>query len=129
MHILIAEDDSTSRAILEKICRNSGEHHLTLAADGAEAWTLVDDPKRWFDVVFLDVQMPEMGGLEVLQRIRQSSVYRSIEVVMCTAANDRVTITKAMQLGVRHYIIKPCSEAAVTEKLKLIDQQRVAEAR
>ena len=102
---------------------------MTLAEDGQIAWELIDDPKRWFDVVFLDVQMPELGGLEVLQRIRQSSVYRSIEVVMCTASNDRVTITKAMQSGVRHYIIKPCSEAAVTEKLKSIDQKRVAEAR
>jgi two-component system, chemotaxis family, chemotaxis protein CheY len=129
MHILIAEDDSTSREILAKICRKSGEHHVALAEDGQVAWALLDDPKRWFDVVFLDVQMPELGGLDVLQRLRQSSVYRSVEVVMCTASNDRATITKAMQLGVRHYIVKPCSEAAVTEKLKVIDEKRLAESR
>jgi len=129
MHILIAEDDAPSREILASICRKSGEHQVALAEDGRVAWNLLDDPKRWFDVVFLDVQMPEWGGLEVLQRLRQSTVYRSVEVIMCTASNDRATITKAVDLGARHYIVKPCSEAVVTAKLKLIEQKRLAEAR
>ena len=130
MHILIAEDDAPSRQILASICKKADENHqVTVAENGQEAWGLLDDPKRWFDVVFLDVQMPEWGGLEVLRHLRKSPVYRSVEVVMCTASNDRATITEAIGLGVRHYIVKPCTEAVVTEKLKQIDQKRLAEAR
>jgi CheY-like chemotaxis protein len=129
MHILIAEDDAPSREILARICRKSGEHQVALAVDGQAAWALLDDPKRWFDVVFLDVQMPEWGGLDVLRRMRESTLHRSVEIIMCTASNDRATITAAIGLGAKHYIVKPCTEAGVTEKLKLIDQKRVAEAR
>ena len=130
MHILIAEDDAPSRQILASICKKADEsHQVTLAENGQVAWALLDDPKRWFDVVFLDVQMPEWGGLDVLRRLRKSPVYSSLEVVMCTASNDRATITEAISLGVRHYIIKPCTEPVVTEKLRLIAEKRLAEAR
>ena len=129
MNILIAEDDAPSREILASICRKAGEHQVTLAEDGRAVWALLDDPKRWFDVVFLDVQMPEWGGMEVLKRLRESKLHWSVEVVMCTASNDRATITNAIGLGARHYIVKPCTEAVVTEKLKQIDEKRLAEAR
>jgi two-component system, chemotaxis family, chemotaxis protein CheY len=130
MHILIAEDDAPSRQILASICKKADEtHHIALAEDGQAAWALLDDPKRWFDVVFLDVHMPAWGGLDLLRRLRKTPVYQSVEVVMCTASNDRATITEAMSLGVRHYIVKPCTEAVVTAKLKLIEQKRLAEAR
>jgi DNA-binding response OmpR family regulator len=129
MNILIAEDDAPSREILARICRKAGEHQVTLAEDGQVAWNLLDDPKRWFDVVFLDVQMPEWGGMDVLKRLRESKLHRSVEVIMCTASNDRATITTAIGLGANHYIVKPCTEAVVTEKLKAIDQKRLADAR
>lgn len=102
---------------------------MTLATDGRTAWELLDDPKRWFDMVFLDVQMPEWTGMDVLKRLKESRLHRSVEVVMCTASNDRATITQAIGLGVRHYIVKPCKEDVVMAKLKQIDEKRIAESR
>jgi len=129
MHILIAEDDASSREILARICKKSPGHHVTLAGDGRAAWALLDDPKRWFDVVFLDVQMPDLGGLDVLKRLKESPLHRSVETVMCTASNDRATITEAIGLGARHYLIKPCKEEVVLAKLKQIDEKRATESR
>lgn len=129
MNILIAEDDAASREILARICKKSPEHRVTLAQDGKAAWELLDDPKRWFDVVFLDVQMPECGGMDILKRLKESPLHRSVETVMCTASNDRGTIVEAIGLGARHYIVKPCKEEVVLAKLKQIIEKRSADSR
>jgi two-component system chemotaxis response regulator CheY len=120
MKILIVDDDKISREVLRKFIAAQPEHQVTLAADGEEGWALLDDPSRYFDVVFLDLTMPSMDGFELLKRIRQSPVHGSLEVVLCTGANDRATIAKAIQAGVRHYLVKPCTEAVVLAKLNQI---------
>lgn len=119
MRILIADDDPTSLKLLTKILSTVPEHTVTAVADGAAAWLMLDDPGRSFDVVFLDINMPHLDGFELLSRIRQSPILKSLEVVLVTAAADRASVIKAAQLGARHYLVKPCSVAAVTAKLKL----------
>jgi two-component system, chemotaxis family, chemotaxis protein CheY len=55
MRILIAEDEGVSRAVLVEIFANMPEHRPTLAEDGEVAWSLLDDPGRSSDVLFLDL--------------------------------------------------------------------------
>ncbi len=124
MNILIADDEPRYRDLLKLIFEKWPEHKLTLAADGREAWDLLDDPARWFDVAILDLNMPGRSGLEVLEKIQASPLHRSVEAVICTARNDRETIHKAIALGARHYIIKPCTEQIIAAKLKLIAAAR-----
>eukprot|EP01041_Mallomonas_annulata_P041258 gene41258-biopygen32845 len=82
-------------------------HQVTEAPDGGVAWELLDHPSRYFDVVFLDVSMPQTNGLQLLKRIRDSQHLFSTRVVMCTATSDRATVSNAIQLGTRHFIVKP----------------------
>jgi len=125
MKILIVDDDASSRTVLHKIISSQPEHQITVADGGPAAWALLDDPLRIFDVVFLDLSMPEMDGFALLQKIRASPVLRSLEVVLCTGSNDRTTVVRAVQLGVRHYMVKPVGAGAVRAKL---EQLRPAEA-
>jgi len=118
MNILIAEDEHLHRDLLAGILAQWPEHQVTMVADGLAAWDLLTDPKRLFDVVFLDVKMPKLGGLELLQRLRESALRRSSKFVMCTCVDDRATISKAVLLGVKRYLIKPCSSAAIAETLR-----------
>jgi CheY-like chemotaxis protein len=120
MKILMVDDDAVSRAVLHKILSSQPEHQISVAEDGVTAWAMLDDPARYFDVVFLDLSMPQVDGFELVQRIRRSTLHTGLEIVVCTGSNDRPTITKAIQLGVRHYIVKPCSEAVVRAKLSQI---------
>lgn len=129
MRILIAEDDPTSRAILVAIVSKWSGHQVAVAETGQAAWTMLSDASRWFDVLFLDQMMPDLTGLEVLQRIRQEPHLQSLEVIMCTAANDRTTITQAIGLGIRHYIVKPATEAVVAAKLQQITVRASADTR
>ena len=131
MKILIVDDDPVSREVLRKIIASRPAHQITVAEDGTAAWALLDDPSRYFDVVFLDLTMPSPDGFEVLKRIRTSRLHDSVEVVICTGSNDRATIAKAIQLGARHYIVKPSTEAVVMGKLQQIrpDEAAVPERR
>jgi CheY-like chemotaxis protein len=118
MKILVADDEPTFRETMRAILSQWPEHHVTIVEDGDAAWTMLNDTGRSFDLAFLDVSMPGQGGLDLLQRLRESPFYRSIQVVICTAANDRATIAKAIQLGSRHYLVKPCTEAVIADKLR-----------
>jgi CheY-like chemotaxis protein len=126
MHILNADDEPRYRDLLRHLFEKWPEHRLTLAEDGEEAWNLLDDPKRWFDVVILDLNMPKSGGLDVLRRLRESPLHRSVEPIICTARNDRETISQVIALGAKHYIVKPWTEKVIADKLRAIEAARAA---
>jgi len=120
MKILVADDDTIFRETISAILKKWPEHHVTVVEDGTAAWSMLNDTGRSFDVAFLDVKMPGMGGLELLKRLRESPFYRSVHIIICTASNDRSTIAQAIQLGTRHYMVKPCNEATIAEKLRQV---------
>lgn len=124
MNILIADDESRYRDLMAILFEKWPEHTLTVAADGHEAWVLLSDPAKRFDVAMLDINMPRMTGLDVLRCLGESDRHRTVETIMCTARNDRATITEAIGLGARHYLIKPWNEAAIATKLQLIAASR-----
>jgi two-component system chemotaxis response regulator CheY len=118
MKILVAEDDPVARRVLTQILASDREHQTTVAEHGVAAWELLDDPARSFDVVFLDLGLPKIDGFELLRRIKESPLLKSLEVILCTASNDRATVVRAAQHGARHYIIKPCNAEVVRAKLR-----------
>ncbi|MBI5691492.1 MAG: response regulator [Verrucomicrobia bacterium] len=119
MKTLVVEDDPVSAAVLANILRAEG-HQVTIAADGEIAWSLLDDPGRVFDVVFLDLALPKIDGFALWSRIRSSPLLRSLEIIFCTASSDRATVMKVLQLGARHYIVKPSTPEKVRAKLALL---------
>ncbi len=122
MKILITDDDPISRAVLTGIFAQHPEHQVTLANDGKEAWALLDDPGRYFDVVFLDINMPVLDGLTLMKRIFAAPLLRSVEVVLGSDSKDRATITRAIQAGAKHYLVKPFTEEVILAKLKQLEE-------
>lgn len=118
MKILIVEDEPTSRAILTQILKGVAGTQVTVAESGKQAWELLDDASRSFDVVFLDLEMPAMSGFDLLRRIRAAPLIKGLHVVICTASKDRDSVVKAIELGTRHYIVKPFTEELVKAKLE-----------
>lgn len=84
------------------------------AATGAEALEKVEQLRP--DLILLDVYLPDMTGLEVLQRLRDAD-HQEVDVIAITAARDVDTLRAAMRGGVVHYLIKPFRFAAFEEKL------------
>lgn len=120
MNILIVEDEATSREILLSILESEGKHSIMSAADGDAALKLLEDPKNAFDVVFLDLLLPTISGLDLLERVRATPVCRYVRVIICTVSTDSTTVVRASRLGVRHYMVKPADRIRVFEQLNII---------
>jgi two-component system chemotaxis response regulator CheY len=120
VNILIVEDEATSREILLNILKSEGDHRILTAADGDEALKLMEDPRHPFDVVFLDLQLPSISGLDLLERVRATPACRYVRVIICTTSTDSATVVRAARLGVRHYMVKPPDKIRVIEQLNII---------
>lgn len=120
MKILIVDDQAIHRDLLAAIIAKWPEHQVTAAENGQTALDLLKASGHRFDLVFLDISMPGISGLQVLEQIRESPLHRSLQFIMCTSFKDRPTVVKAIELGAKHYMVKPCTEEAVARKLEQI---------
>ncbi|HUG88329.1 MAG TPA: response regulator [Actinomycetota bacterium] len=109
--ILIVDDHEQVRAVMREILQGE-EHSVREASDGATALSLARE--RAPDIVFLDLQMPDMDGMEVLRALRDDESTRSARVVILTARGDRDR-QAGLELGAEAYFVKPFSPLAVLE--------------
>lgn len=100
--ILIADDEINSREGLQKAILEEGRR-VDLAADGAEALELIQ--KRDYDVLISDIRMPNMGGMELLEKTK--AVSPNTNVIMLTAYGSIEMAVRAMRLGAYNYLTKP----------------------
>ena len=106
--------------MLLSILKAEGDHRILTASDGDEALKLMEDPRHPFDVVFLDLQLPSISGLDLLERVRATPACRYVRVIICTTSTDSATVVRAARLGVRHYMVKPPDRIRVIEQLNII---------
>ncbi len=100
--VLIVDDDSASRRLLEVRLRPL-ESDVTTAGNGEQALSAIR--KDLPDLVLLDLEMPEMGGLEVLRRLRKEGIH--VPIVVITAHGSIETAVEAMKEGAYDFITKP----------------------
>ncbi len=100
--ILIVDDELTMRGLLERILAREG-YQMYTARNGVAALEHLSERK--FDIVISDLKMPEMGGLELLKRIKKE--YPGVGVIIMTAYGDTYTVKDALLLGADEYITKP----------------------
>jgi len=119
--VLIVDDDSTQRRLLEAVIGRQG-HRTVTATGGAEALALLTGPKaQGVDLVLLDLVMPDMDGFTVLERLRPS--LPSLPVIVLTAQSGIDIIVKAMRAGANDFMVKPASperiQVSIENALKL----------
>lgn len=102
--VLVADDDVVFRSIVQSIMESEG-HSVATAEDGADAINKLQG--KQFDLVLLDIRMPRVDGVEVLQFIKQQ--YIDTQVIMLTAENDVRLAVECMRLGAFHFLTKPYS--------------------
>ncbi len=103
INLLVVEDDADFRDTCVRWMQRKG-HVVAAAASGAEAMSLVD--RQHFDVAILDMNMPGMSGIELLQRIREDSL--DLEVIILTGQGTIESAVQAMKIGACDYLTKPC---------------------
>ncbi len=128
MRILIAEDDKISRDLMRLFIETEHRHTILEASDGEEALRILRDTASGrIDLCILDVMMPKLDGLSLVEKIRQDENLKSMRVILCTALSDRSKVQRAVQLGVLHYIVKPYVRNLILEKIRLAESELAAQ--
>lgn len=113
--ILLVEDNPNDLELtLLALERSQLANDVVVVRDGAEALDYLFRRNSYAEraqgnpaVLLLDLKLPKVDGLEVLEQIRESAVLRSIPVVMLTSSREEPDLDRAYQLGVNAYVVKP----------------------
>lgn len=128
--ILVCDDMVMIRSVVRKALAEVGYKNIVEAADGKEAMELITENQKnnsQFDIVFMDWNMPNMNGIEVVQTCKQNPHLAQIPFIMISAERDHKNIVQALNSGVEDYIMKPFSPAILSRKItKVIGQKQSA---
>jgi CheY-like chemotaxis protein len=108
--ILLVEDNPMDVDLTKRALRHRSAGELLIARDGEEAVDLI---ARWEAgeaapcLILLDLKLPRLSGLEVLERLKGHASFARIPVVVLTTSREDGDVTRAYQLGVNSYIVKP----------------------
>jgi len=126
--ILIVDDNPVNRLLLGRGVEQQG-HAVVFAQNGREALDLLRE--RDFDLMLLDVEMPELDGYQVLAELQVDPHLRDLPVVMTSALDELDSVVKCIEMGAEDYLTKPINSVllkarinASLEKKRLRDQQR-----
>mgnify|MGYP000813445234 CR=1 FL=1 len=120
MKILYAEDEKQLSAALAEILKMN-QYEVDAVYDGAEAWEHLQS--RSYDAVILDIMMPEMDGIEVLQRMREMEDFTPVMLLTAKAeTEDRIT---GLTVGADDYLAKPFSAGELLARLNAMIRRTV----
>jgi signal transduction histidine kinase len=131
-NILVVDDNRLNRLKLARILEQQG-HTVALAEDGRQALAMLAEQQadRPYDVILLDLIMPEMDGFTVLQTIRADAGLRDMVVIVISALDEMESIVRCIEMGAEDYLPKPFDPVLLRarlqtslEKKKLRDLER-----
>jgi sigma-B regulation protein RsbU (phosphoserine phosphatase) len=129
--LLVVDDNEDNRYTLTRRLKREGYTDLTTANDGREALALLQS--RAFDLVLLDIMMPEMNGFQVLEHLKADEKLRDLPVIMISALDEIESVIRCVELGAEDYLAKPFNPTllrarvgASLEKKRLRDAVRAS---
>jgi two-component system, cell cycle response regulator len=113
--ILVVEDDPLARSMLTRRLQAEG-HEAETAGSGLQALDRLAGATP-FDVVLLDIEMPELDGYETLSRIKENESLRHIPVIMISGVDELESIVRCIEMGATDYLPKPFDAAILRARL------------
>jgi len=127
-HLLVVDDNKVNRLLLTHNLEQQG-HSVAVAGNGKQALEMLRTGN--FDLVLLDIEMPEMDGYQVLEACLQDTVLRDIPIIMTSSLDELDSVVKCIEMGAEDYLTKPLNPIllrarvnASLEKKRLRDEQR-----
>jgi sigma-B regulation protein RsbU (phosphoserine phosphatase) len=127
--LLVVDDNEDNREILAARLGQLGYTNVEFADGGQEALARIESGD--FDLVLLDVMMPGVGGIQVLETLRAKGRLASLPVIMVSAASEQESVVRCIELGAEDYLTKPVNATmlrarvgATLEKKRLRDEAR-----
>lgn len=119
LRVLVADDNSTNIEVVSRMLKLEAIYDVTIAKDGQEAYDLVKatmEKNQSFDVIFMDVQMPNLDGLQSTRLIREMG-YTS-PIVALTAFSEESNVKECIDSGMDEFLSKPIRRPALKQVLK-----------
>lgn len=105
--IFYADDDLDDLEFFKLIIKQiGGNYEVVTHADGVELMAAINNPPPTPYVVFLDINMPKMNGLEVLKKLRESDKFKNLPVIMLSTTKDGPYVQQSLALGANYYVPK-----------------------
>lgn len=127
--ILVVDDSEMNREILKDIL--SEDYDIVEAEDGVQAIEIMQEHRRELSVVLLDMVMPRMDGLEVLERMNENHWLADLPVIIISAETDANVVHSSYEQGASDYIVRPFDAVIVRHRtantIKLYARQRKIE--
>jgi adenylate cyclase len=129
--VLLVDDDPLNRMLLARSLEREG-HRVGSAANGQEALEILCESP--FDVVLLDIVMPELDGVSVLERLKRDPVLQHVPVIMISAVDEIDTVIRCIEMGAEDYLPKPfnpvllrarINAALAKKRLHEVERERV----
>jgi CheY-like chemotaxis protein len=121
--ILVVDDVADNRTVLERRLQREG-HLAECANNGRDALQKIRD--RQFDLILLDIMMPEIDGFEVLRRLKRSPETRDIPVIMISALDDLDSVVRCIEEGAEDHLTKPFEPVLLRARINAsLDKKRL----
>jgi two-component system chemotaxis response regulator CheY len=119
-NVLIVDDSAVTREILARTLQLSGMPlgELYYAGNGQEALRILDE--KWTDIIFADINMPVMDGVELVQQLRRRDTWERLPVIVVTTEASQPRIDELTEIGVAGYIRKPFTPEQVAEMIQKV---------
>ncbi|HEX4352477.1 MAG TPA: response regulator [Polyangiales bacterium] len=116
LKILVVDDSKVMREMIVACLRSVDGLEFSQAASGLEAIERLSlNP---FDLVFLDLNMPDIGGFEVVEFVRSQDTLKDLPIIVVTTRGEEATRTQALKLGASRFMTKPFDPEAVVAELR-----------
>ena len=118
-NVLIVDDSRTARMFISKAIEVSGLSvgKVMQAQNGKEGLEMLQ--KEWVDIVFADINMPEMTGVEMVQKMCEDGLMKTVPVVIVSTERSATRMAELKAAGVREYLNKPCTPENIK---KVVDE-------
>lgn len=116
VEILVVDDSKVMREMIVACLRGEPGLRFTHAASGLEAIERLS--LTGFDLVFLDLNMPDIGGFEVLEFVRAQDVMRHVPIIVVTTRGDESSRERALASGATRFMTKPFEPAEILAELR-----------
>ena len=120
--ILLVEDNEADAAVTIRLLNlNKLNKDLILAKNGQDAIEVLQKKNREGNspnLILLDINLPDISGIDLLTRIKEDELFRKIPVVILTGSNEDQDIQKSYDLGASSYLVKPISNDAMKQVIK-----------
>ncbi len=118
LRAIVIDDSSAMRSWLRLVLERH-DFQVEEAENGSFGWESLQK-KGPLDVAIIDWNMPEMGGLALVQRLREDHRFDCMRLIMATTETDLSGVIKALNCGADEYVMKPFDEDMLLDKLKMI---------